>query len=61
MKTGVKRKVLTEDGFYLFSFALLDQRIEDDDVFALQKHERASQVMGENAITHGRPKKYALL
>jgi hypothetical protein len=35
---NVKRRAeFTKDGFYLFGFALLDQGIEDDDMFALKE------------------------
>jgi hypothetical protein len=35
--------VFTKYGFYLFGLALLDQCIEDDNMFALKENEQASQ------------------
>ena len=51
-------KLMRENGFDLFGFRLLDQRVKNDNVFTLQGV--SIEITADNVRTQGSPKKYAL-
>lgn len=51
-------ELVSENGFDLFGFRLLDQCVKDDNVFALRSV--SLEATSDGVRTHGSPKKYAL-